>query len=80
MVVVIIISVVIVVVSYIVYHNFSVMKANKQFYYELLERGVNAALAKRIMNQENKVYQDRIKSGERGLSLRDHLEEVLEKF
>ena len=74
----IILGVVVILVAFFVYSNYTVAKANKYFYNELIKRGLIPEAAKQVMNQENKAYQKRIKSGERGLSLKDHLEEVLE--
>jgi hypothetical protein len=59
--------------------NISVMKANKYFYNELIYRGIHPHEAKSIMDAENRNYQNRIKSGERGLLLINHLNEVLER-
>lgn len=73
-----ILGVLVLIIAYFIYSNYTVAMANKYFYTELIDRGLIPEVAKQIMNQENKAYQIRIKSGERGVSLRDHLEEVLE--
>ena len=59
--------------------NLSVRKANKSFYEQLISKGVEHHEAKRIMDEENEKYGDRIKYGERGVMLSDHLKEVLKR-
>jgi len=68
-----------IIVLFFVYSNYKVARANKYFYSELLKLGFSSFAARVAVQKENENYQNRIKSGERGLMLIDHLNEVLQK-
>lgn len=75
-----IVAIIVVWLIWLVINNIDVMKANKWFYNSLLDKGISPEVAKSIMDQENINYQNRVKSGAKGLKLIDHLKEVNEIY
>ena len=68
------------IILWFVWSNLKVAKANKLFYDQLVKKGISHEEAKSIIKIENINYQERVKAGEKGLMLNDHLKEVADQY